>query len=66
VELRYDPAAASEIARLELSPGQLNALLEAERDARATGAGEMERAGRADRAAALATEAEMVRRYLPD
>ncbi|HEX7711703.1 MAG TPA: hypothetical protein VF418_12295 [Sphingomonadaceae bacterium] len=63
-ELRYDPDAASEIERLDLLPEQLQRLLRDEADARLQGAAEMERVGRADRAAALEAEARMVRRYL--
>lgn len=63
-ELRYDPAAASEIERLDLLPGQLRRLLLDESEARMQGAAEMERIGRPDRAAALEAEAQLVRRYL--
>ena len=63
-ELRYDPDAASEIARLDLSPEQLQRLLLDETAARDHGAAEMERVGRPDRAAALRAEAQLIRRYL--
>lgn len=62
-ELRYDPDAASEIARLELSPGRLNRLLEAERDERTAAAAEMDRIGQPDKAKALRAEAALVARY---
>ena len=62
-ELRYDPNAASEIARLELSAAQLAAVLAHERAVREQAAGQMDRAGRTGAAQDLRAEAAIIGRY---
>jgi uncharacterized protein YqeY len=63
-DLRYDPDAASEIDRLDLSREELNSLLAHERDTRLEGAADMDRVGRPETGERLRAEARMVRRYL--
>ncbi|MGC4042998.1 MAG: hypothetical protein QM758_04270 [Armatimonas sp.] len=55
---------AAEIERLWLSQAQVQALLLAEIQERESVAAELERLGHSDRAEALRTEAQLVRRYL--
>jgi uncharacterized protein YqeY len=63
-ELRYDPDAASEIARLELSREQLQQLLASEREDRLNGAAQMDRVGQPESAERLRAEAETILRYV--
>lgn len=64
-ELRYDPAAASEVERLDLSARQLASLLLQEHAAREDAAADMDRLKQAERAERLRFEAAIVQRYLP-